>query len=172
MVREEDKEVMFIRRARNDRGTTIVEFALVLPIFLLFVLGIFDFGRYFFVDHTLQYATREGMRFALVGRTLTDGNGNPMSREASIIQTIKDNASLAVDPSKLSIYIYPVAVATGYGDPTGWETSTANAGDPGSPMRVKTRYTYEFMTPLIGAFFTGGKILVEAQGTYRNEMFD
>jgi Flp pilus assembly protein TadG len=161
---------MLIRRTRNDRGTTIVEFALVLPIFLLLVLGIFDFGRYFFVDHTLQYATREGMRLALVGRTLTDGNGNPMSREASIIQTIKDNASLAVDPSSLSIYIYPVA--TGYGDPTGWDTSQPNAGGSGSNMRVKTRYTYEFMTPLIGAFFTGGKILVEAQGTYMNEMFD
>jgi hypothetical protein len=105
------------------------------------------------------------MRLALVG-----GNLNGMDRTASIIQKIKDNASLAVDPSKLSIYIYPVA--TGYGDPTGWETSTANAGDPGSYMRVKTRYTCEFITPLIGAFFTGGKILVEAQGTYRNELFD
>jgi hypothetical protein len=170
-VREEDKKVMLIRRARNDRGTTIVEFALVLPIFFLLVLGIFDFGRYFFVDHTLQYATREGMRLALVGRKLNDQQGHPMTREASIIKTIKDNASLAVDPSdpSLSIYIYPVA--TGYGDPTGWDTSQPNAGDPGSYMRVRTRYTYEFMTPLIGAFF-GGKILVETQGTYRNELFD
>ena len=164
-MREEDKEVMLLRRTRNKKGTTIVEFALVLPLFLLLILGIFDFGRYFFVDHTLQFATREGMRLALVG-----GKLNGMDRTASIIQKIKDNASLAVDPSKLSIYIYPVA--PGYGDPTGWETSTANAGDPGSYMRVKTRYTCEFITPLIGAFFTGGKILVEAQGTYRNELFD
>lgn len=166
-MREEDKEVMLLRRARNKKGTTIVEFALVLPLFLLLILGIFDFGRYFFVDHTLQYATREGMRLALVGRTL-----GPMSREDSIKQTIKDKASLAVDPSdpSLSIYIYPVTTA--YEDPTGWDTSPPNAGDPGSYMRVRTRYTYEFMTPLIGAFFTEGKILVEAQGTYRNELFD
>jgi hypothetical protein len=172
-VREEDKEVMLLRRDRNDRGTTIVEFALVLPIFFLLVLGIFDFGRYFFVDHTLQYATREGMRLALVGRTLTDGNGNPMSREASIIQTIKDKASLAVDPSSLSIYIFQIG--SDYQDPGNWKTFVgdgANAGGPGSYMRVRTRYTCEFMTPLIGAFFTGGNILVEAQGTYRNELFD
>jgi hypothetical protein len=175
MVREEDKEVMFIRRARNDRGTTIVEFALVLPIFFLLVLGIFDFGRYFFVDHTLQYATREGMRLALVGRTLTDGNGNPMSREASIIQTIKDNASLAVDPSDPSLSIYIFQIGSDYSDPGNWQTFVgdgANAGGGGDNMRVRTRYTYEFMTPLIGAFFTGGKILVEAQGTYMNEKFD
>lgn len=163
---------MFIRRARNDRGTTIVEFALVLPIFLLLVFGIFDFGRYFFVDHTLQYATREGMRLALVGRTLTDGNGNPMSREASIIQTIKDKASMAVDPSDPSLSIYIFQIGSDYSDPSNWQNLPPNAGGPGSPMRVRTRYTYEFMTPLIGAFFTGGKILVEAQGTYRNELFD
>jgi Flp pilus assembly protein TadG len=172
-VREEDKEVMFIRRARNKKGTTVVEFALVLPIFFLLVLGIFDFGRYFFVDHTLQYATREGMRLALVGRKLNDQQGHPMTREASIIKTIKDNASLAVDPSSLSIYIFKIG--SDYSDPSNWQTfvgNGANAGDPGSYMRVKTRYTYEFMTPLIGAFFTGGRILVEAQGTYMNEMFD
>jgi hypothetical protein len=161
---------MFIRRARNDRGTTIVEFALVLPIFFLLILGIFDFGRYFFVDHTLQYATREGMRLALVGGKLNDQQGHPMTREASIIQKIKDNASLAVDPSSLSIYIFQIG--SDYSDPSNWQNLPPNAGDPGWYMRVRTRYTYEFMTPLIGAFFTGGKILVEAQGTYRNELFD
>ena len=161
---------MLIRRTRDDKGTTVVEFALVLPIFLLLVFGIFDFGRYFFVEHTLQYATREGMRLALVGRTLTDEHGNPMSREASIIKTIKDNASMAVDPSTLSIYIFQIG--SDYTDPANWQNQPPNAGNPGSYMRVKTRYTYEFMTPLIGAFFTGGKSPVEAQGTYRNELFD
>ncbi len=173
---------MLIRRARNNKGTTVVEFALVLPIFLLLVLGIFDFGRYFFVEHTLQYATREGMRLALVGRRLDDG-GNPMTREASIIKTIKDNASLAVDPSdpSLSIYIFQIDSNNNYQDPGNWQSFKNNPkpGDPGpnagiqgSYMRVKTRYTYNFLTPLIGAFFNGGNTLVEAQGTYRNELFD
>lgn len=161
---------MLIRRTRNKKGTTVVEFALVLPLFFLLIFGIIDFGRYFFVEHTLQYATREGMRLALVGGTLNDQQGHPMDRTASIIQKIKDNASLAVDPSRLSIYIYPVAA--GYGDPTGWQTSTPNAGDPGSYMRVKTIYTYNFLIPLIGAFFPGGQTTVQAQGTYKNELFD
>jgi len=161
---------MSIQRTRDDKGTTVVEFALILPIFLLLVFGIFDFGRYFFVDHTLQYATREGMRLALVGRRLMGEDGNPMTREASIIKTIKDNASLAVDPSSLSIYIFQIG--SDYSDPSNWQNLPPDAGGPGSYMRVRTRYTCEFMTPLIGAFFTGGKILVEAQGTYRNELFN
>ena len=60
-------EVMLQRRKGNEQGATAVEFALVLPIFLLLTFAIIDFGRYFFVEHTLQYATREGMRLALVG---------------------------------------------------------------------------------------------------------
>ena len=157
-------------RVHSGKGTTVVEYALVLPFFLLLVLGMIDLGWYFFVEHTLQYATREGMRLALVGRKLMDESGNPMSREASIIKTIKDNASLAVDPSSLSIYIFPIG--NDYTDPANWENLDPYAGGPGSYMRVKTRYTYNFLTPLIGAFFTGGNTLVEAQGTYRNELFD
>jgi hypothetical protein len=159
-----------LRKTCNKKGATIVEFAMVLPLFLLFVFGIVDFGMYFFVEHTVQYATREGMRLALVGGTLQDAKGNPMSRVDSIIQTIKDHASLAVDPSRLSIYIYPIG--NNYQDPQNWNTLAPDAGDPGSYMRVKTDYTYSFLTPLIGVFFTGGKIRVEAQGTYRNELFD
>jgi hypothetical protein len=39
-------------------------------------------------------------------------------------------------------------------------------------MRVKTRYTYRFITPFINTFFPGGEATIEAQGTYRNELFD
>ena len=59
---------------KGIRGATAVEFALVLPLFVLLLFGIIDFGRYFFVQHTVQFATREGTRLALVGGTLR----NPM----------------------------------------------------------------------------------------------
>ena len=57
-------------RKKGIRGATAVEFALVLPIFVLLLMGIIDFGRYYFVQHTVQYATREGTRLGLVGGTL------------------------------------------------------------------------------------------------------
>jgi Flp pilus assembly protein TadG len=83
---------------RSRKGVTAVETALVLPVFVFIVFAIIDFGRFFFVQHTLQYATREGTRLALVGRTITDSKGNPLDRTGSILKTIQDSASVAVNP--------------------------------------------------------------------------
>jgi hypothetical protein len=156
---------------KGIRGATAVEFALVLPLFVLLLFGIIDFGRYFFIQHTVQFATREGTRLALVGGTLVDADGNPMGRVASIIREIQDNAGLAIDPAGLSISIFPITA--GYSDPTGWE-NLQDAGLPGDYMRVRTRYTYRFLTPFIGDFFTKGTKgtnVIQAAATYRNELF-
>ena len=153
---------------RNSRGAALTEMALVLPLFLIVLVSIIDFGIYSFDQHTLQFATREGVRLALVGRTLTDQSGNQLTREASIIKTIHDCATVAVDPTQLEISIFPVN--TDYTDPNDWQT-TQNAGGPGSFMRVRTRYRYKFITPLVGALFPDGKILITSQATYRNERF-
>jgi hypothetical protein len=153
---------------KGCRGATVVEFAMVLPLFLLLLFGIIEFGRYFFVQHTLQFATREGTRLALVGGTLTGADGKPMTRTASIIKEIKDNASLAINPAEISISIFPITAA--YSDPLGWDVQQ-DAGAPGAYMRVRTRLTYRFFTPLIGNFFTGGARTIQAEATYRNELF-
>ncbi len=145
-----------------------MEFALVLPLLLVLIFTIVDFGMYFFISHTVQFATREGVRLALVGRQVTDAGGNLLNREASIVQTIGDKARIAVNPSTLQISVYPVAA--GFSDPTDWST-TMDAGGPGSYMRVKTRYQYKFITPLLAALAPGGKVTIQAQATYRNELF-
>ena len=144
----------------------MVEFALTLPVFIILVVGIIEFGWCFFVQHTLQYATREGMRLALVGRTLTNASGNPMTPVGSIIYTIRQEASLAVDPGSVLISIYPVGA--NFSDPTNWQ-NTQNAGGTGQYMRVRTRVIHTFFTPLIGAFFPNGTMTIQAEGTYRNE---
>jgi hypothetical protein len=158
-----------MRQSHKNSGATAVEFALIVPFFFFLIFAIIDFGWYFFVEHTLQYATREGMRIGLVGRRLQDENGNSRTREVSIIETIRKNAALAVDPSAVSIYIF--AIGGDGNDPADWQSMQPDAGDPGSYMRVKTRYRYQFLTPLLGALFTEGSTTIEAQGTYRNELF-
>ena len=161
---------MPLRTNHGSKGTTIIELAFViLPLIMLFC-GIIDFGILFFKVHTVQFATREGVRLALVGRTLNDPAGNPLSREASIIKMIDENASVGVNPSELQISIYPVDPDT-YADPLNWQT-TQNAGSPGQYMRVRTRYAYKFITPFIGAFFNNGAFVIDAQATYRNEIFE
>ena len=52
-----------IRRAHaNRRGTTLVEFAIVLPVFFTFVFGIVEYGRLQLVSNMLQAACRNGAR--------------------------------------------------------------------------------------------------------------
>lgn len=157
------------KRILSDAGgATVVEFAMITPLFFLLLFAIIDFGWYFFTQHTIQYATREGTRLALVGVQLKDKDGNEMSREASIIKTIQDNAALAVDPVALQISIYPVGAD--YSDPEDWE-ETVNSGIGGDYMRVRVRYTHHFLTPLIGKFFPSGANVILAQSLYRNELF-
>jgi Flp pilus assembly protein TadG len=50
------------RKTRKEQGAAAVEFALVLPLFLLLVLGTIDFGYYFFVSEVVTNAAREGAR--------------------------------------------------------------------------------------------------------------
>ena len=160
--------IMIRMPRRRERGAALIEFALVLPLLLVLIFSIVDFGLYFFIEHTLQFATREGVRLALVGRTLNDASGNPLTREESIIQTIKAKASIAIDPSQLQISIFPVAAD--YTDPLDWQ-NTQDAGGAGSYMRVATRYSYQFITPLLGGLVNNGRLAIKAQATYRNELF-
>ena len=61
----------FIKGRHGKRGVTAVEFALVAPIFLLFVLGIIDLGRLFYVKNLMQYAVEQTTRYAMVNPTAT-----------------------------------------------------------------------------------------------------
>jgi Flp pilus assembly protein TadG len=51
---------------RSDRGQTLVEFAMVISILFLFILGIFEFSRLFFAFGTMSHGVREAARFAVV----------------------------------------------------------------------------------------------------------
>lgn len=52
--------------ARNERGAVAVELAFVLPVLILVIAGIVDFGRYFFTQIQVTNAAREGARAAVV----------------------------------------------------------------------------------------------------------
>ncbi len=55
------------RARRNDRGAVAVEFAIVLPLLIILVFGIIDFGRVFFAQITVTQAAREGARLSALG---------------------------------------------------------------------------------------------------------
>lgn len=53
---------------RRARGQGLVEFALVLPIFLILLMGVFDLGRAVFAYNSVTNAAREGARLAIVNQ--------------------------------------------------------------------------------------------------------
>ena len=59
------KKRMSLRGQRED-GQAMVEFALILPIFLLILCGIIDFGWLFYNQLSLNNVCREGARYAVV----------------------------------------------------------------------------------------------------------
>lgn len=62
----------FFKRGRPARrGQSLVEFALVLPLFLLFIFGIVDLGRGVFAYNAIQNSAREGVRVAIVDQNMS-----------------------------------------------------------------------------------------------------
>jgi Flp pilus assembly protein TadG len=87
--------------SRNERGAELFEFALVLPLLLTLLLGIFWLGRAYDVYQTITRAAREGARFALAPSCSTCGNAFPNDSE---VTTVINNtlSSVSLDPTKVS----------------------------------------------------------------------
>ena len=58
--------------ARPRRGQAMIEFVLILPIFLLVVFGTLDLGRIVFLKAQLENAVREGARLGQVMETFSE----------------------------------------------------------------------------------------------------
>src|SRR6266571_8289178 len=61
------------RPRRGQRGQAMVEFALGLPLLLMVVFAIVDFGRAYSVYVTITNAAREGARYGVTDPTDTSG---------------------------------------------------------------------------------------------------
>jgi len=70
-------------RRFNERGNAVVEMALLLPILLLILFGITEFGRAIMTANVLNTASREGARLAAVS-SLSD----TLQVEARVIEVL------------------------------------------------------------------------------------
>ena len=97
-------------RAQGGRGQSLLEMALVLPMFLMLICAVVDFSHVFYVEMTLQNALRQAGRFATTGNHLADPNnpGQNLSRVNSIIATAQQAAS-GLNVTSNSINISSVA---------------------------------------------------------------
>ena len=74
------------QRPEQRRGTTVVETALVLPVFLLFVLALIELGHAQLVKHVLRSACRQAARIGTTeGRTTADVQSRVLATMSSIV---------------------------------------------------------------------------------------
>jgi len=55
----------------DSRGAMAIEFAIVAPVFLMFVIGIIDFSRLFWIKSTMQFAVEQTARYAMVNPSVS-----------------------------------------------------------------------------------------------------
>ncbi len=119
------------RLRREDAASQIVEFAVALPLLVVFVVGIFDFSGAFTLKQKLTNAAREGARAAAAGPAsdLTNATGVPAS--------VKD-AFWVVDNYLNSEQINDCGLisATGTGSRLTWTYSATGNGCPGNGVKL------------------------------------
>lgn len=117
---------------KNERGQALVEFALVIPIFLMLLLGILQFGIIFNNYITLTDAARAGSRVAAVSR-------NDSCPKCKAEAAVKDAAN-GLDMAKLDIEV-------------------ASTWQPGEQVRVTAKYPYAIN--ILGKVVASGDLTTE-----------
>ena len=110
----------------NNRGVAAVEFAIISPVFLMFVMGIIDFGRAYFIKSSMQYVVEQAARHAMVnpGILVSDLNAYADGQAAGIT-LVGATFNSAIDDSGAINFV-----------------------------TISGTYTFNFFTPLVGTTLT------------------
>ena len=103
-----------LRRLRSERGVVLVEFAIILPVLLLIILGILYFGRYEDYANQETQLAEEGVRWAAVNNN--PGSGTLQSYIQSQAQPELQAGSNDVTPATVYVY-YPTGSSNAVGQP-------------------------------------------------------
>jgi Flp pilus assembly protein TadG len=141
---------------RDQRGTAVVEFALVAPLLFLLVFGILDFGRALNYYNQMTQLSGQGARAAAVSNN-PDGSAATGLSIQSQLATQYANGGLQNGVK--------VCISNG----TTGATSAGSEPSPGQAVRVQTTYKFNFL-PLIGAAVGGGSINLTATQSERQEI--
>ena len=111
-------------RRRGQNGQSLVEFTLIIPVFLLILFGMIEFGFVFTHDLTVEYATREGARAGAALANGADPNGcsgtnwktvDPLVI-AAVERVLQSPGSQVVIANVSQIVIYEANPTTGAND--------------------------------------------------------
>jgi Flp pilus assembly protein TadG len=136
------------------RGAAAVEMALIMPVFLMLVFGIIEFGRAMMVSNMVTNAAREGARMAIL-----DGSTN--ADVTSAVQTFM-NSALGLSSSDVAVSITAVP-ATGNPDPV---NILANC-QPRDLITVKVQVAFSKVALIPGQYMASKQLI--GQNSMRHE---
>lgn len=142
------------RRSRSPwtRGQSVVEFALLVPVFLFLLLMAVDFGRLFFTYIQVSNAAREAAAYGATQPTDSIG----MQARAVQEKNAQSQGEAPLDP-----------LATSCTSPFGTAmacSAAAGGSGAGNTLTVTASQSFRFLTPLITDFF-GGNLKMSASAT-------
>ncbi len=133
--------------SRSDRGQALVEAALVLPLLIVLMVGLFDLGRAVYADSTLSNAARVGSRVAIVNQNVSQ------------IQDAAATKAAALD-------LLPADVSVSFRSNPTDPTSTCSPMRIGCVAFVTVTYQYHPAVPIEGLV---GPIVLKSTSSQRVE---
>jgi len=131
---------------RREAGTSTVELALVLPILILFAVGILDVARAMNAYVVVGSASQEGARYAVV---------HPTAAPSAIASATRERVA-PLDPAALTVTLTYYDNATATFVP--WPSAGIPASSPattGVLVHVEISYPWSAVSAIAGTFFSG-----------------
>jgi Flp pilus assembly protein TadG len=101
MLKIEETRRSTLRRHKRRRGATAVEVAITLPIFVMFLAAMLEFGHFFLVSHMVKAAAKSGARY---GSTLGVTNAQVTTKVNQIIGSAFNAAAATVIVANASVF--------------------------------------------------------------------
>ena len=117
------------RRGRSERGIALLEFALTFPVLLVLVLGMMEYGRYFYVAVSANNAAREGARQCTLKSVGACGVCNPTAA-VDYMKSIGMGSKTSVTSScatQSGTFMYTVRVSVDFPTLTGYPPKIGRA---------------------------------------------
>jgi Flp pilus assembly protein TadG len=155
----------------SERGTAIVELAFVLPLLLILLIGMLDFGKAFnsWIDET--HLANEGARLAVVNYGVSGcTNSNPDICLAQYIQQNADTPELKSGRSSDSYSPAQNAAQVCISYPLNNAKTPATQGQIGDPVQVTVSVNYKWLNYLTNRLsLPGGTTPITGKATMRLE---
>ena len=136
---------------KSEQGQTLVEFALILPILLALVIGIFDFGSAFNHKNDLNFLANTAARFAEVNQCLPCSSGQTINQYVATTADFGPAPTITICEPNGTAVGQPLQVTASA--PFNW-LSVNLPGLPKTPTTLKSTVTVRILQVPDGTHYT------------------